>query len=93
MTWGKLLAAISIVGAAAAVPVGYFAWQRHHPAKHAGSAPAVIAAKPIEPGADAGSPGAIAGARAGRAAGREGRRCRTSGSAGVATGVRRAAGA
>src|SRR5579863_9874699 len=38
MTWGKLLAAISIVGAAAAVPVGYFAWQRHHPAKHAGSA-------------------------------------------------------
>lgn len=47
-TWGKLLAAISIVGAAAAVPVGYFAWQRHHPAKHAGSAPAVIAAKPIE---------------------------------------------
>jgi hypothetical protein len=48
MTWGKLLAAISIVGAAAAVPVGYFAWQRHQPAKHVGSAPAIIAAKPIE---------------------------------------------
>jgi hypothetical protein len=47
-TWGKLLAAISIVGAAAAVPVGYFAWQRHHPTKHVGSAPALIAAKPIE---------------------------------------------
>lgn len=47
-TWGKLLAAISIVGAAAAVPVGYFAWQRHHPTKHAGSAPAIIAAKPSE---------------------------------------------
>jgi hypothetical protein len=49
LTWGKLLAAISIVGAAAAVPVGYFAWQRHHPANHGGSVPAVIAAKPIEP--------------------------------------------
>ena len=37
MTWGKLIAAISIVGAAAAVPVGYFAWQRHHqPAKRWG---------------------------------------------------------
>ena len=49
VTWGKLLAAISIVGAAAAVPVGYFAWQRHHSVKHVGSAAAVIAAKPIEP--------------------------------------------
>jgi len=30
------------------VPVGYFAWQRHHqPAKHVGSVPAVIAAKPV----------------------------------------------
>ena len=48
-TWGKLLAAISIVGAAAAVPVGYFAWQRHHPTKHGGSVPALIAAKPSEP--------------------------------------------
>ena len=65
LTWGKLLATISIVGAAAAVPVGYFAWQRHHPAKHAGSAPAVIAAKPSEaqptqlPSAE--SPGTLAG--------------------------------
>jgi len=49
MTWGKLLAAVSIVGAATAVPVGYLAWQRHHhPAMHGGAAPAVIAAKPIE---------------------------------------------
>src|SRR6185369_6808328 len=41
LTWGKLIAAISIVGAAAAVPVGYLAWQRHHqPAKHGGAAPA-----------------------------------------------------
>jgi hypothetical protein len=50
MTWGKLIAAISIVGAAAAVPVGYFSWQRHHqPARHGGAAsPAVVAAKPIE---------------------------------------------
>ena len=45
MTWGKLIAAISIVGATAAVPVGYFAWQRHHqPAKHGGAAPALVAA-------------------------------------------------
>ena len=50
MTWGKLIAAISIVGATAAVPVGYFAWQRHHqPAKHGGAAPAVMAAKPVQP--------------------------------------------
>ncbi len=49
MTWGKLLAAISIAGAAAAVPVGYFAWQRHQQAaKHGGAAPAVMAAKAIE---------------------------------------------
>jgi hypothetical protein len=48
MTWGKLLAAISIVGATAAVPVGYFAWQRHHPTAHGGSVPALIAAKPSE---------------------------------------------
>lgn len=45
VTWGKLLAAISIVGAAAAVPVGYFTWQRHHPAQHKVSAPVVVAAK------------------------------------------------
>jgi hypothetical protein len=49
LTWGKLVAAISIVGAAAAVPVGYFAWQRHHPAKQGGAASAVIAAKPVQP--------------------------------------------
>jgi hypothetical protein len=49
MTWGKLLAAVSIVGAAAAVPVGYFAWQRHHPANRGASAPLVIAARPTEP--------------------------------------------
>src|SRR5580704_12549069 len=33
ITWGKLLAAISIVGAAAVVP-GYYAWQRHQSAQH-----------------------------------------------------------
>jgi hypothetical protein len=49
LSWGKLVAAISVVGAAAAVPVGYLAWQRHHPATHGGSAPAAIAAKPSEP--------------------------------------------
>src|SRR3954468_18271277 len=48
MTWGKLLAALSIVGATAAVPVGYVAWQRHHQAaKDGAAAPAVIAAKPV----------------------------------------------
>jgi hypothetical protein len=61
LTWGKLLAAISIVGAAAAVPVGYFAWQRHHPANRGGSAPTVIAAKPIEPEPTQVPPGLIAG--------------------------------
>ena len=61
MTWGKLLAAISIVGAAAAVPVGYFAWQRHHPARHAGSAPAVIATKPSDPAPTQVPPALIAG--------------------------------
>ena len=51
MTWGKLIAAISIVGAAAAVPAGYFAWQRHHQqlANRPGVAPAVVAAKPALP--------------------------------------------
>jgi hypothetical protein len=47
-TLGKLLAAISIVGAAAAVPVGYFAWQRHHPAPQRASAPVVVGANPID---------------------------------------------
>jgi len=47
MTWGKLLAAVSIVGAAAAVP-GYYAWQRHQTAKHAASAPVAVTAKPVE---------------------------------------------
>ena len=60
-TWGKLLTAISIVGAAAAVPVGYFAWQRHHPAKHAGSAPAVMAARPSAPQSTQLPPAPIAG--------------------------------
>jgi len=59
LTWGKLLAAISIVGAAAAVPVGYFAWQRHHPATRGGSVPAAIAAKPIEPEATQVAPAPI----------------------------------
>jgi len=50
LTWGKLLAAVSLVGAAAAVPVGYFAWQRHHPpAKHGAAAATVVAARPGAP--------------------------------------------
>ena len=61
MTWGKLLAAISIVGAAAAVPVGYFAWQRHHPARHVGSAPAVIATKLSDPAPTQVPPALVAG--------------------------------
>jgi hypothetical protein len=63
VTWGKLIAALSIAGAAAAVPVGYFAWQRHHqPAAHRAAAPAVVAAKPIEAVPAPVSPASIAGA-------------------------------
>jgi hypothetical protein len=48
VTWGKLLAAISIVGAAAAVP-GYYAWQRNQSAQHAAGSAVAIAVKPIAP--------------------------------------------
>ena len=34
LTWGKILAAVSLAGAAAAVP-GYYAWQHHQAAKAA----------------------------------------------------------
>ncbi|HSY39737.1 MAG TPA: hypothetical protein VLA79_09420 [Polyangia bacterium] len=80
MTWGKLLAAISIVGAAAAVPVGYFAWQRHHPARHAGSAPAVMAAKASDPAPTQVPPAEIVGTLAGGL----GTQATESGSAGAA---------
>ena len=68
LTWGKLLAAISIVGAAAAVPVGYFAWQRHHPAQARRRRRRPSSRRtPIGHGADAGSAGALArGARSRR---------------------------
>jgi hypothetical protein len=62
MTWGKLLAALSIVGAAAAVPVGYFAWQRHHPAPSRVATPVVVAANPIEQTPPQMQPGVRAGA-------------------------------
>jgi len=47
-TWGKLLAAVSIAGAVAAVPVGYLAWQRHHLAKQGAAAPIAAAARPSD---------------------------------------------
>jgi len=59
---GKLLAALSIVGAAAAVPVGYFAWQRHHPAPSRVATPVVVAANPIEQTPPQMQPGVRAGA-------------------------------
>jgi hypothetical protein len=61
ITWGKLLAAISIVGAAAAVP-GYYAWQRHQSAQHGGTSAVAISAKPIAPPL---APPPIAGASVG----------------------------
>jgi hypothetical protein len=42
ITWSKLLAAVSIVGAAAAVP-SYYAWQHHQAALHAAPAAGVVA--------------------------------------------------
>ena len=62
VTLGKLLAALSIVGAAAAVPVGYFAWQRHHPAPSRVATPVVVAANPIEQTPPQMQPGVRAGA-------------------------------
>jgi hypothetical protein len=43
-TWGKILAAVSLAGAAAAVP-GYYAWQ-HHQAVRQASAPLALLARP-----------------------------------------------
>ncbi|HLK92135.1 MAG TPA: hypothetical protein VKZ18_19740, partial [Polyangia bacterium] len=46
--WSKLLAAVSLVGAAAAVP-GYYAWQHHQrSAAHGVAASAVVALRPVE---------------------------------------------
>ena len=51
VTWTKLLATISVVGVAAAVPVGYYAWHRHAGAGHAAPvhAPVVALAQAAEP--------------------------------------------
>jgi len=42
LTWTKLIAGVSLAGAAAAVPVGYSMWQKHHEA----SPPAAVAMAP-----------------------------------------------
>jgi hypothetical protein len=42
LTWTKLIAGVSLAGAAAAVPVGYQVWQKHHEAAR----PAVVAMAP-----------------------------------------------
>ena len=49
MTWGKILAAVSLAGAAAAVP-GYYAWQQHQAAKTmaVSSAPVAALAQPVQ---------------------------------------------
>src|SRR5438045_3243586 len=48
LTWGKILAAVSLAGAAAAVP-GYYAWQHHQAAKAALSSSAVPSPVPARP--------------------------------------------
>jgi hypothetical protein len=59
MTWTKALAAISLVGVAAAVPVGYYAWHRHPALAHAASTrtPAVVLAQAADPPAPEDAPG------------------------------------
>jgi hypothetical protein len=49
--WTKLLAAVSIVGAAAAVP-GYYAWQHHEAARHASAQKVAVAVAARPPEAD-----------------------------------------
>jgi hypothetical protein len=51
MTWGKILAAVSLAGAAAAVP-GYYAWQ-HHQAAEAAARSGALSAKMTETTAQA----------------------------------------
>jgi hypothetical protein len=48
LTWGKILAAVSLAGAAAAVP-GYYAWQHHQAAKQAANmtASAALSARAV----------------------------------------------
>jgi len=48
LTWGKILAAVSLAGAAAAVP-GYYAWQHHQAARSAASPSALLAKPAAEP--------------------------------------------
>jgi hypothetical protein len=45
--WSKLLAAVSLVGAAAVVP-GYYVWQHHEAARHASAPRVAVAAKPAD---------------------------------------------
>jgi len=55
MTWTKLLVGLSAVGAMAAVPVGYYAWQHGRYGQHA-AAPAVVAAPAPLPPAEGPAP-------------------------------------
>jgi hypothetical protein len=65
LTWGKLLAAVSLAGAAAAVP-GYYAWQ-HHQAARQTAAPAALLARPAQASLEPAAP--IAGAAEAQAVG------------------------
>jgi hypothetical protein len=57
LTWTKLLATISVVGVAAAVPVGYYAWHRHAAAAHVATAHMPVApAQAVDPPAPAEEP-------------------------------------
>jgi hypothetical protein len=49
LTWGVVLAAVSVVGAATAVPLGYHAWQHHQTAAHRVSAVGAAVARASEP--------------------------------------------
>jgi hypothetical protein len=67
LTWGKILAAISLAGAAAAVP-GYYAWQHHQAAKQAANmtAPAALSARQVAATPEPAPAAAMAGAMAGQ---------------------------
>jgi hypothetical protein len=50
LTWGMVLVAVSVVGAATAVPLGYHTWQHHQTATHGVSAVGLVAvARAIDP--------------------------------------------
>jgi hypothetical protein len=69
VTWSKLLAAVSIVGAAAAVP-SYYAWQRHQTALHGRATSSVVAVRQVDwpaaapPVGPASAPSPVTGAAA-----------------------------